>query len=248
MATVEPETAMSPIGAVVVTIPARDEEGRIARCLRSVDRAAARCPVRVVAVVAADGCRDDTVGAAESVDLLHAELVVVAGNWRGASAARAAATSAGLAQLGQLAERAWLASTDADCVVPVDWLDLQLRRAGEGVDAVAGIVRLAASAPPALRAAFAAMYGVPGAVHRHVHAANLGVRADVHRRVGGWHRTTVLGEEHDLWRRLTRGGYRLEQPSNLVVTTSHRTRGRVIGGFASTLARLERLEVGEATA
>ena len=57
--------------------------------------------------------------------------------------------------------------------------------------------------------------------------------------VDGWSPHAIVGEEHNLWRRLRRAGHAVLQPVDVVVTTSARTHGRVIGGFASTLARLE---------
>ena len=40
--------------------------------------------------------------------------------------------------------------------------------------------------------------------HRHVHGANLGVRADLLDAVGGWRRLHT-GEDHDLWQRALLG-------------------------------------------
>ena len=74
-----------------------------------------------------------------------------------------------------------------------------------------------------------------------MHAANLGLRADVYRAIGGWSTHTVVGEDHDLWRRLSLAGADVIQPLDVPVATSSRTTGRIIGGFASSLARLDRL-------
>jgi glycosyltransferase involved in cell wall biosynthesis len=230
-----------PIAAVVVAVPARDEERSVRACLRSIDRAATAVPgIDVVIVVAADCCRDDTARvAAATLSARARTVVVVEGSWRGPGAARRAAVSAGLASCATPAEAVWLASTDADCVVDDDWLVAQLAHAAGGSDAVAGVVRLDPTAPARLRAEFAAAYAVAGDTHRHVHAANLGLRAGAYLDVGGWSPHAVVGEEHNLWRRLRQAGHRVAHPVDVVVTTSARTHGRVIGGFASTLARLE---------
>lgn len=230
------------VGAILVTVPARNEAGTIGRCLLSLDRAAACVPgVDVLVVVAADTCHDDTVARAQAATLRHARgPVVVEGTWRGAGAARAAAVACGLELIGASPSAVWLTSTDADCSVDDDWLVAQLAHAGAGHDAVAGIVRLDESAPARLRGEFAAAYAVAGAHHRHVHAANLGVRADAYADAGGWYVHAVVGEEHRLWRNLVGRGWRVTQPTDVVVTTSARTHGRVVGGFASALARLDR--------
>ena len=86
---------------------------------------------------------------------------------------------------------------------------------------------------------FEAAYTLGVDAHRHVHAANFGVRADAYAGGRGWLARTVVGEEHDLWRRLGRSGFRVTQPLDVAVRTSARRHGRVVGGFASWLARLE---------
>ena len=195
--------------------------------------------VAVLVVVAADCCRDETARVAGATLSAHSEIVVVEGCFRGPGAARAAAVTAGLASCATAPEAVWLASTDADCVVDDDWLMLQLAHAAAGSDAVAGVVRLDPSAPSRLLAEFAAAYPLGAGTHRHVHAANLGVRAGAYLDVDGWSRHVVVGEEHNLWRRLREAGHRVVQPVDVGVTTSARTHGRVIGGFASRLARLD---------
>jgi hypothetical protein len=232
--------ARAPITTVVVAVPARDEAASVAACLRSIDRAAAAVAgIRVVTVVAADRCHDATAACAAATPTGYMAVVVAEGSWRGPGAARAAAVAAALAHVPDDPGATWIASTDADCVVADDWLQMQLAHADAGCDATAGIVRLDLAAPAWLRAEFAAAYGVTGAFHRHVHAANLGVRASAYVAVDGWSPHAVVGEDHNLWQRLRRAGHAVVQPVDVVVTTSARTHSRVIGGFASALARLE---------
>ena len=229
-----------PIATVLVAVPARDEVATVRACLRSIDRAAALVDdVDVLAVVAADCCRDGTAERARSTPTAHTRIIAIEGTWRGPGAARAAAVTAGLATCGRDVADVWIASTDADCVVDDDWLAAQLRHASEGSDATAGIVRLEATAPARLRAEFTATYAVSGDTHHHVHAANLGVRAGAYLAVGGWSPHAVVGEDHNLWRRLRTAGHATRHPVDVVVTTSARTHSRVIGGFASALARLD---------
>jgi glycosyltransferase involved in cell wall biosynthesis len=226
------------VTAVVVVVPARNEAGTIESCIGSIDRAAAACPdVPTSIVVAADCCRDATVARARSVLTTDVDVVVLEGMWRGPSAARAAAVRLALA--GRDPATTWLAHTDADCVVGPGWLAGHLAHAGAGFDAIAGTVLLDASASADLVTRFEAAYTLGVDAHRHVHAANLGVRADAYLAAGGWLARTVVGEEHDLWRRLGRSGFRVTQPLDVAVSTSPRRHGRVVGGFASWLARLE---------
>jgi hypothetical protein len=62
------------------------------------------------------------------------------------------------------------------------------------------------------------------------------VRGDAYLELGGWSDVTA-SEDHCLWGRLTRRGWRLRSPTASVVLTSGRLRGRARGGFADTLAR-----------
>jgi hypothetical protein len=227
------------VTAVVVAVPARDEAALVSACIRSIDLAAGACAgVRTVIVVAADRCRDSTAAVARRTPVARSELVILEGRWRSASAVRAAAAREGLARCGADPAATWLANTDADCTVPAGWLADQLRHANRGADAVAGTVTLDATAPERLAATFAARYRLGVDAHGHVHAANFGVRAEAYGAVGGWLTRTVVGEEHDLMRRLVRRGWRVVQPLDPPVATSPRLHGRVVGGFAALLSRL----------
>jgi cellulose synthase/poly-beta-1,6-N-acetylglucosamine synthase-like glycosyltransferase len=136
---------------------------------------------------------------------------------------------------GRAASQIWLANTDADTTVPFDWLALQLKFADSGVTGIAGIVRLEENGAAAAHDAYRKNYPVAAdGTHTHVHGANLSMRADAYLDAGGWsHRT--LAEDHCLWRRLQRRGWRLCSPASSVVLTSARLKGRAPGGFADTL-------------
>lgn len=230
-------TALHPCRHVVVAVPARNEESTIGACLASVDRAAARVAAPVTIAVAADSCRDETVRAAREVPLRRTRLLVVEGAWGRAGAARAAAVTHALAEL-DTDVGCWIANTDADCTVPLDWLHVHLRY-GRAAAAVAGVVDLDPTTTPAhLLAAFRRTYLTDGDRHHHVHGANLGVWADAYTAAGGWCTRTVVGEDHVLWDAVRAGGRPVTHTVALTVTTSARVRGRVAGGFSSDLHRL----------
>lgn len=230
------------IDAVVVAVPARNEEGSIAECIASIDAAAARLrdrwPVDVHLVVAADSCTDRTVEVARAYAPRSMRVTVIAGGWRSAGAARFAAVDHALDTCPTPLDRVWIANTDADCAVPPDWLSAQLALSLHNV-AVAGIVELhPASGTDELTALFSATYRLDGDRHEHVHGANLGVRADVYANVGGWCPHTEVGEDHGLWQRVKATGHRVVHATAVSVLTSARTASRVEGGFASGLGRL----------
>jgi len=93
----------------------------------------------------------------------------------------------------------WLATTDADSLVPEDWLSRQLAYASQGWDVVLGTVSVTdwASHPAHVPAVYAARYASGGGPHPHVHGANLGIRASAYRAVGGF-RPLRTAEDHAL--------------------------------------------------
>lgn len=223
---------------MVVVIPAHDEAALLPSCLASLalaaDVVADRAVVRTVVV--ADSCTDTTEAIGKAYD---AAVIQVA--CRNVGAARAAGVTLGLGALGvRPPSHTWLASTDADTVVPSHWLTRQLDLADTGVTAVAGVVRVDSFSdhPTGTAQAFAALYaGQSLAGHSHIHGANLGARADAYHRAGGWEELH-LAEDHDLWRRLRDVSERCLATTTLWVTTSGRTLGRAEGGFSDLLTGL----------
>ncbi|MBM6401564.1 glycosyltransferase [Phycicoccus sonneratiae] len=224
---------------VVVTVPARDEEELLGRCLDSVLTAVttlhpAHPTVRVSVVVALDRCVDGSASVATraGVEVVHVDVGAV-------GAARRAAVAAGLARArasGSPTHRTWLAGTDADCVVPTHWLLRQLELAAAGADLVVGTVVPDEVVDPRVLRAWWARHELHEG-HRHVHGANLGVRADAYLEVGGFPPLPVH-EDVALVEAVRATGRRWVGTDGTRVRTSARTESRVDGGFASYLARL----------
>jgi glycosyltransferase involved in cell wall biosynthesis len=227
------------IGHVIVAVPARDEADSIVECLRSIDRAAAECaPTAVTVVVGADSCTDGTARIARRFRPRSVTSSVLEGSWSSAAGARRAAVVAARPPA-SAASTVWVANTDADCVVPHDWLATHLELARHGCLAVGGIVALDPDlTPPEVLHHFGRTYVTAGDRHAHLHAANLGIRLDVYDAVGGWHPGVSLGEEHELAERLTAAGVEVLRTTATCVVTSHRRVGRAADGFASFLRLL----------
>jgi len=214
-----------------IAIPAHNEVGLLARCLRAASTAAARHhahsgePVKIVVVL--DACTDgsDAICAAFDVDTLaiHARNVGIA-------------RSRGAAHLLDASAR-WLAFTDADSAVAPDWLDEQLAL---GADAVCGPVDVDdwSAHPPHARDAFSRAYATADG-HRHVHGANFGVSASAYRLAGGFE-PLECAEDVALVCSLLAAGARVAWSARPRVVTSGRRIARVRGGFADTLERLGR--------
>ncbi|MFE7629080.1 glycosyltransferase [Kocuria sp. NPDC057446] len=224
---------LSPLDRVVVVVPVRNEERLLDRCLATVQHAAARARavrplVRADVVVALDRCTDGSarIATAAGVD-------VVAGSWGTAGAARAAAVAAA----GAAGARTWIVSTDADSAVPAHWLTGHLDAAGLGAELLLGTVEpdpgdLAADLLQRWHARHRLEEG-----HPHVHAANLGIRADVYAACGGFP-PVPHGEDLGLVAAARARGHRVLATDRVRVLTSGRSTGRVDRGFAGYLRAL----------
>ncbi|WP_432570344.1 glycosyltransferase [Kineococcus sp. SYSU DK005] len=217
---------------VVVVVPARDEEASLPGCLAALRRAAGACPVPVRVVVVADRCSDATADLAAA----GGARVMLSSAGR-VGAARAAGVAVALReQAGTDARGTWVACTDADSRVPAGWLRHHAAAAGAGADLLLGTVRLAGPAwrDAAWRAAYARGLE-PGGGHRHVHGANLGVRAATYLAAGGF-APVAAHEDHLLAaavRALPRA--RVVASSAFPVLTSGRWHGRAPRGVAADL-------------
>ena len=180
-------------------------------------------------MVVADRCRDRTVEIARG---LGAEVV---GSEHGlVGAARAAGVAHALRD--QDARATWIASTDADSQVPVDWFDTHLAAAAAGVGLLLGTVRPDPTELVAdTLAAWTARHRL-GDGHPHIHGANMGVRGDVYRQAGGFpavaeHEDAILASSPLL-------GIPVESTGRSPVVTSARLTGRTPAGLAGYLRTL----------
>jgi glycosyltransferase involved in cell wall biosynthesis len=223
------------IKAVGVVIPAHNEEDLLPSCLTAIWQAAGRLSVPVHVVVAADACTDRTAARARG----HGAAVVEIGA-RNVGAARRAAAERLLQRTRHLDPAAvWLASTDADTLVPRRWLIRQLRYARQGWDGVVGTVRVAdwAGHPPRVSSLFNRRYRAWLRRHPHVHGANLGFTAAAYLAAGGF-RPLCTAEDHALVNDLQAAGTRLLRTTRIPVVTSARTSARAPGGFGWLLGTL----------
>ena len=225
------------IGAAGVVVPAHNEEALLPACLEALRRAAGSLAVPVRLVVVADACTDRTVSVARACGAR-----VVSVRARSVGSARAA----GMTELLRLTavsrpSSVWLATTDADTIVPPGWLRRQLRYADRGWDVVLGTVAVAdwAGHPPHVPAAFRARYEFGAEPHPHVHGANLGIRASAYLAAGGF-RPLRTAEDHALLAAATKAGCPVLQASDITVQTSARRQARAPLGFSHLLRTLAR--------
>lgn len=218
-----------------VVVPARNERDFLAGCLAALDRAAhvVRVPLEVVVVL--DSCIDDSEtvarAAARTLDCCVHIVTIDAGSV-------GTARRVGVQRLLEVLDPAddWVATTDADSVVPRSWFRRQLAHRAAGAAMVAGTVHVPEWEDRSLlRPHWELQYVADG--HRHVHGANLAFQASAYLRVGGF-ADVVSDEDVRLVSGFVAAGERVVWAGDLSVATSARRVGRAPGGFAHYLDQL----------
>ena len=229
-----PPEGLEPVSDVTVVVPAHDEADGIAACLGSLDTAAAAiAPLPVRVVVVADDCTDATAGVVRAFGPRFAAVELRAVRLRRVGAVRAAGFDGGAGRPGS-----WYATTDADSLVPADWLRAQLASA-ERHHLFVGTVHVVdwSPRPVGLAEMYVARYH-PEPSHRHVHATNLGIRASTYWQVGGFDDVEVH-EDVALVAAAEAVGAFVDWSAAAPVVTSARHSSRTPTGFSDYLSRLE---------
>ncbi len=231
-----------PVTELAVVVPARNEATLLPACLDALEVALDRLRderpgVHATATVVLDRCSDASarvVAERPWVDVIEIDAGCV-GVARGAGVAAATGARAGR----PLADptRVWVASTDADSVVPTHWLTRQVAFADDGADAVVGTVDPDEHDLGAALLARWRSQHPPMEDHPHVHGANLGVRLSAYLAVGGFPPVRVH-EDALLVAALRSAGHVTRATHHLPVRTSGRLRGRAPAGFAAYLLGL----------
>ena len=227
-------TRSSRVTRAGVVVPAHDEAELLPACLAALRSAADAAGVPVGLLVVADACTDATAAVAAAAG---AEVIRIQA--RNVGAARAAGMARLLRTEGTDPAATWLATTDADTVVPPGWLRRQLGYAGQGWDVVLGTVTVTdwAGHPPHAPTVFAARYAFGAGPHPHVHGANLGIRASAYLAAGGF-RPLRTAEDHALLAAATEAGCQVLQAAVSTVETSARRQARAPRGFSHALRAL----------
>lgn len=210
---------------VGVVIPARNEQELIARCLDSVMDARARAGVPVTVVVVADACTDETAEVAER----YSDVMVLRITDGSVGAARILGSGVALDR-----GCTWLAHTDADSVVPANWITEQLMLADAGYDVVIGTVQPDFADLSTAHVEQWLATHERGRPNGHVHGANLGVRAATFVAAGGFARLDEH-EDNELVARLVAAQAAIIATDTCEVLTSGRLLGRTAGGYAGHL-------------
>ncbi len=225
-----------PVEHLAVVIPARDEERLLPRCLTAVETAIDRMrhehpSVSVRLVVVVDRSTDGTLAVVHADPRVDAVVVVDHGN---VGAARHAGIAEALGRSDHSTGATWVATTDADSIVPPGWLVQHVMLADDGADAVIGTVTPEFEGlSDELVAGWLATHK-PGEANGHVHGANLGVRGSTYEQVGGF-ASREVGEDVELIARIAQGGWTVTSSGAMDVSTSSRIVARAPHGYAAWL-------------
>lgn len=224
-------TTCRAVDEVCVVIPAHNEQDLLQDCLDSLSVSHHKLgslhpQVTCRVIVALDDCDDRS---ADIVTRSGATAVPV--HHQNVGAARRDGVRTALSQSDAPLHQIWLASTDAD------WLAGFLDAATRGYQVVAGMVRPSGTLTPQEQRSWNEHHQyVEG--HPHVHGANLGIRADIYTRLGGWS-ALHTGEDVELVRRAAQlPGVPILRTARQPVATSFRRVGRAPSGFADYLSSL----------
>ena len=229
-----------------MVIPVHNEEEHLGRALAGVEAAASslhliqpRIGIQVLVVL--DSCTDGSAAIASTFTARHGCFSALTVAFRSVGRSRRAGIwqvlSAGAGSGPDTAAGLWLANTDADSVVPVNWLVGQLRMAALGADAVLGSVEVDPSGvAPGLLSRWEAMHPVVED-HPHVFGANFGIRGSAYVQAGGFPRH-VAHEDRVLAARLREKGFDVRATDTVRVRTSGRTQARAPQGFGAYLRTL----------
>ncbi|WP_200956428.1 glycosyltransferase [Nocardioides sp. Soil777] len=227
---------MTSVAALAVVVPARDEERLLPACLDSLAFAVqsltdARPTIACRVFVVLDSCVD---GTADIVAGRRGVTAVPVAAGRVGAARAAGVEAAAEWARGVDPSRTWVASTDADTVVPPHWLTAQVALAADGHALVVGTVL---PDPRDLTDHEHALWRerhVLGDGHEHVHGANLGFTLAAYRRVGGFPHLPVH-EDVELVRALRASGVSWIAAGGVAAVTSGRREARAPHGFAAYL-------------
>jgi glycosyltransferase involved in cell wall biosynthesis len=220
------------IEEIAVVVPVRNEQDHLPTCIAALRRARARvaeiADVRVVLVL--DDCTDGS----ERIAAAAGDLEIVRIAARNVGTARRTGVDHALARSSRPLRHIWIANTDADSVVPELWLTIMHEEVRRGAQLVLGMVVPTPGLTPSQQRMWRSHHvAVEG--HPHVHGANLGIRADLYRALGGWPEVST-GEDEQLARLAAQtADARIVPTARHPVCTSSRLVARAPLGFAGYL-------------
>jgi glycosyltransferase involved in cell wall biosynthesis len=239
---------------LVVAIPVRDEATRIGGCLRALARQS--MPADHV-VLLLNNCSDGTAEVVKALPRAPHRLHLVECNLDAPSASAGVARGLAMKYATTLIEEGAILTTDADAVVPNNWIEANLGAMKQGAEAVCGRAVIdpieALLIPPHLHqddareVAYGNLLDEIGSIilpdpadpwprHREDSGASIAMTAAMFRRVGGVP-CIASGEDRALIRMLRMIDAPVRHDPNIRVVVSGRIEGRAQGGMADAIRR-----------
>jgi hypothetical protein len=232
--------------AVGAVLPVHNEECHLPAALDAVTQAFAEVPSasQCGLVLVLDACDDTSAALVRNwVDTLRAQhspilALVIETSYRNVGAARRLGCEALLRTWDGIDVGAiWIATTDADSLVPSDWFTTQLKAHERGVDLWSGRVCVQDWSDHHRQTAIRwnAEYE---AEHHPIHGTSLGFNAERYLAAGGFPLLRT-GEDRALYEAMASNGANAHHETNSMVVTSARRIGRAPCGFSSVLLSVE---------
>ncbi|MGO9855404.1 MAG: glycosyltransferase [Acidimicrobiales bacterium] len=227
--------------AVGVVVPVHNEESLVMSALGAIERAIRSLPSDVESRVAVvlDSCDDASPRLVRHwSEAPGRSAVVVDCRGRNVGLARRKGCAAILSDYAAVdPSELWLATTDADSLVPADWLGVQVAARDAGFDMWAGRIGVGdwTERPLATRIGWKRFYA---GEHEPIHGASLGFTATAYVELEGF-RALRSGEDRDLCQRGKSVGLRVRHDTRAVVRTSARRAARAPRGFAHALDKVD---------
>jgi glycosyltransferase involved in cell wall biosynthesis len=238
---------------IVVAIPVRNEQDYIGPCLAALARQSVP-PSDILLLL--NNCTDQSLNICQRWQADLPSLRIIERHLDGHLSTAGEARRLALEMALELAGDGLLLTTDADGMVPHDWVADNLREIAQGADAVCGKAAMtpedAQSLPPHLHAdhlreeiCLAALDALENAInpaphdpwprHQQQSGASIAVTAAALRRAGGPPHVSH-GEDRALIAKLRATDARIRH-ADISVTVSGRLQGRAAGGMAETISR-----------
>lgn len=219
-----------------IVIPAHNEADDITACLtainHAIDYATSQLAEDIIAevLVVLDSCDDNTEALVNAMNIASVQC-----NYRCVGQVR----DLGIRQL--IANGAdWIACTDADSRVSVNWLTCQIAHIrDESTDMICGVVEIDnwQHLSAATREQYIDHYQDKMG-HQHIHGANLAFSAQAYLNVGGF-KPLPCHEDVQLVKTFEAAGLSIVWSNQVRVMTSSRLDAKAEGGFGSFLVNLE---------
>lgn len=218
------------VDMIGIVIPAHNEEEHLIKCIKSLKQAIQiidHYPENIEILIVLDSCTDQSLNIVNQLEMSYLLC-----NEQCVGKAR----DLGVRHL-ILKGAQWIACTDADTCVDIQWLQQQIDH--QPIDMICGVVdldcfnKLSKSAQEKYKAHYQDQMD-----HRHIHGANLSFSSEAYLKVGGFP-PVCCHEDVRLVEQFLKHQYKIIWSNSVRVTTSSRLIARAPNGLSTFLNKLD---------